>query len=94
MGNDKNVKQLRGQIRQIVKEMYPEIITSEIFATLQTQTKERMDVLHRLVKESLDRIDQRQKDVQSLLMRELIASNSPIPPQEQKTVEDEPKAQE
>lgn len=68
-----NAKQLRGQMRQIVKELFPELVATELYSKLQEENKKQLDLIHKLVRESLERMDNRQKDVQSLIMREIAA---------------------
>lgn len=58
----KELKQIRGQIRQIVKDILPEVITSELVAALEKVLVARMD-------EGLKRIDVRQADLQSYIVR-------------------------
>lgn len=58
-----NIKQIRGQVRQIVKEILPEVLTLEIAVTIQ---KALMQELGR----RLDAIDQRQKDIQAFTVRQ------------------------
>ena len=75
----KDAKLLRGQIRQIVKEMWPELVASELYQELSRKNKEQLDLIHKMVRETLEKIDERQKTVQSMVMRELAASNNPTP---------------
>lgn len=58
MGNSSNLKQLRGQLRQLIKELLPEIIAEELMKTVQNKFKER-----------LDSIDNNQKNLQSYILR-------------------------
>lgn len=75
--SDKQMKQLRGQLRQIVKELFPELVASELYTNLQKKNAESMDLIHKLVKDTLERIDDRQKTVQSMVLRELSGANKP-----------------
>lgn len=65
-----NSKQLRGQLRQIVKEMYPELVSTELYRELQNQIVQSLDILTKRISEQLEKMDQRQKDVQSMVLRE------------------------
>lgn len=60
MGNQ--IKMLRGQVRQAVKEMFPEVLNQELvqnaFKKLNDEIKRRLDI-----------IDERQKDIQAYMVR-------------------------
>lgn len=68
MGNQ--LKQIRGQIRQIVKELLPEILTNELIAAVAQQT-------NKVVSERLNSIDERQKEMTSYIVRNQ-ARNQPM----------------
>lgn len=57
-----NIKQIRGQIRQIVKELLPELLTEQLVAAIQNQ-------LHSQLQERLVKIDDRQSQIQSYIVR-------------------------
>jgi hypothetical protein len=78
MGNKSEVKVLRGQLRQIVKDMLPELLATEMFQALQQKNKAELEFIKKQVIETLERIDSRQADVQSMILREL--TSRPIPP--------------
>lgn len=90
--SDKQVKLLRKQIRNVVQEILPGVLTQEmrnsiyeqLNSTLSTQLKQISD--H--VKSTLDAIDQRAKDLQSYAVRQSGVVAPPISP----TIE-EPKSQ-
>lgn len=63
MGNQSNLKQLRGQIRIIVKEILPEILTTEVVAAIERVISTKVDA-------RLNNIDDRQKDLQSFMVRQ------------------------
>jgi len=79
-------KLLRSQMRQIVKELFPEIVSSELYAKIEKQNKEQLEFLFNLVKGTLSRVEERQKDLQSLIMRE-VANASKVMPSEDKKEE-------
>lgn len=60
--NNKELKVLRGQIRQIVKELLPDVLTSEVLLAIEQR-------LSAQVKEKLEQIDERQKDLQAYMVR-------------------------
>lgn len=62
------LKQLRGQVRQVAKEMLPEILESELYARIE---KKLMEVIIK----RLDAIDERQKEITSYMIR---SQNQPI----------------
>lgn len=64
-------KQARGQLRQIAKEILPEVMASELFAALQAETATRLNALTAEVREQLKAMDQRSRDMQSFIMREV-----------------------
>lgn len=73
----KDAKLVRGQVRQIVNEVLPEVLNSAIFAQLQKQVKDQLEQINALIRQRLDAMESRQKDVHSLLMRELLG-NIPV----------------
>lgn len=73
------MKQLRGQLRQLVKETWPELVKTEVYGEMSKLIKERLDLIHNMVRQELDKINERQKDVQSLVMSSLAESKLPTP---------------
>lgn len=61
-----NIKQLRGQIRQIVKELLPEILNEQLLQEIEKKIKVRLDA-----------IDKRQKTINSYVVRNH-ASTEPL----------------
>ena len=74
-----SVKILRGQVRQIVKELLPEVFSSEILSELRKEQKSELDKLAAHVKEQMKLIEDRTKDVQSFLIRESVKNTSVRP---------------
>lgn len=81
-----NAKELRGQLRQVSKELLPQLITHELFEALRKEMKEELEKLRKDVITTLKAMDDRSKDTQSFVMREVLAAsnNSPIAPTEPK----------
>lgn len=71
--NTKQVKVLRGQIRQIIQELLPSVIEREAFLdmhkTLSTTIDRRLDNLTDMVKAKLEQVDQRSKDMQAHVLK-------------------------
>lgn len=84
MGN--NAKELRGQLRQITKEVLPELMRHELYEKVRQEMKTEIEAIRKDVTAVLKAMDDRSKDTQSFVMREVLAasSNSPIAPTEPK----------
>jgi len=70
MGNNSTVKQMRSQIRQVVKDILPEVLNAELMAALEKRMLSKVDGIAANVKETLHKIDERSKDVQSYMVRQ------------------------
>jgi ABC-type transporter Mla subunit MlaD len=70
-------KQARGQLRQIAKELLPEVLAGELFIKLQEEQNARLSALVAEVQQNLKAIDQRQRDMQNMIVRELTSSIKP-----------------
>lgn len=83
--NSKEVKQVRGQIRQIIKELMPEILKGEtLVAANKDLTKlinARLDALTAHVQESLKVMDERSKEISSYMVRNTVPQ-APAPSQD------------
>lgn len=75
----KEIKAIRGQLRQIAKEMLPEVMAAELFVKLQEEQRARLTEIAKMVTERLDQIESRSKDVQSFIMREAVNNTTPKP---------------
>jgi cell division protein ZapA (FtsZ GTPase activity inhibitor) len=73
----KEIKAMRGQLRQIAKEILPEVLAGELFAALQKEQAARLTEIARMVTERLNQIEERSKDVQSFIMREVANKSAP-----------------
>jgi hypothetical protein len=73
-----NVKDLRRQVRNVVQETLPELLQSEVFKGLYDQLeKELMSQIEGIrvqIKTTLETIDQRSKDVQSFILKQVQTS--------------------
>lgn len=58
-----NAKELRGQLRQVVKEMAQELITKELVDTIEKKLRTEMNA-------RLNLIDERQKQIQGYMVRQ------------------------
>lgn len=67
-----NIKQLRGQVRQIVKELLPEVLSVELMAAIEAK-------LIQQIKDGLAKIDERQRELQSYMVRNV---NVPVAPKD------------
>lgn len=74
----KAIKALRGQVRQIVQDLLPEIIKTEFVADLHRKVAEqvdkRLDNLMAYNRAALETIDKRSKDVEAYVVRETARS--------------------
>lgn len=71
--SDKNVKELRKQLRAVVTESLPEVLKTELFKEVLTQVHKvntaNWEVLEKHIKDVLQSIDTRSKDTLSYLVR-------------------------
>lgn len=91
MGNERNLKQIRGQLRQIAKELLPELLKQEIaqasYKNLKETITSQLTGIQTEVKKRLDLIDDRSKTIQNMMLREAVAranatptQDAPVPP--------------
>lgn len=73
--NGKSVKLLRGQVRQAVKEMLPQVLGTEtiqsIHKDLTGAINSRLDNITKVMENALNKLDERSKDVQSYVVRNM-----------------------
>lgn len=97
MGNQRNVKQVRGQVRQIIKELLPEILGSEVINTIEQkltkQATARLELITKNVQDTMKQIDDRAKDVQAYLVRQTTTA-APLTAQPASVESDQNKAAE
>lgn len=67
---DKNRKALRSELKQIVKEIMPELLTSEVLKTILSESKQTLDLVVKRSEEMTERIEERHNNIVNLLMRE------------------------
>lgn len=75
-------KVLRGQLRQIAKDLLPEALANEVHETyykqLQEEIRGKLSALEYQVKQTLEKLDERSKDMQTFMMKQALAAN-PLP---------------
>jgi len=78
-----DAKLIRKQLRNVVQEHMPEVMSSELYNAVYKKINDQVDArLHALeahVKQALTAIDSRAKDVQSLIVREMLAVKAQAP---------------
>lgn len=71
-------KELRKSLRNVVQDIMPEILTKEItasaFKQLRTEIQFQLKQIDTDIKKALKDMEDRQKDVQSMLLREMISN--------------------
>ena len=73
----KQVKLLRGQVRQIVNEILPDVLAGAMYAELAAALQKQLKDVEAQVKETLIRLDERSKDIQSYLVRQSMITTNP-----------------
>lgn len=71
-----SIKLLRGQVRQIVQELLPQVLKDEILKALNRQINERLDSINRFVDNAVKEMNERSKETQSYVVRNLALSNA------------------
>ena len=66
----KNAKLIRGQLRDIIKEMLPQILTQEVVKGMMTSNAAVMRVIESNVNKKLKEIEERQKNSLDYLIRQ------------------------
>lgn len=73
MGNSSNLKDLRKQLRNVVAEMLPQVLTEELVKAMQKamldDVARRVGTIERNVKDTMTEMNNRSKDTQSYLVR-------------------------
>lgn len=75
----KAIKQLRGQVRQIVQEVLPDVLAGEVYSKLQKTLLDHMLQIQTQVQNKLNEMDNRTKDVQGLIMRQVAGTTALTP---------------
>lgn len=79
MGREAALKDLRKQLRNVVQEELPNIVTNELFTKLQEKNAERLEAISASVRKTLDDMDSRSKDVQNFIMRQMTSDINATP---------------
>lgn len=64
-----NAKVLRGQMRQIVQELLPQVLIQEQYKELEKVIIERLQVLEKETKKTMHEMNERHKNVMGMLVR-------------------------
>lgn len=71
--SDKGPKEIRKQVRNVAKEMLPEILSQELLRALHSEItknlEKRLDAIAAHLKTVLDSVDERSKSIQSYVLR-------------------------
>ncbi len=86
----KDAKFVRGQIRQIVKEIMPDImeqaLKADVYNSLKGELLTRLTMIETNVRQHLEKLDERQKDTLGYLIRQASAPDSMPSPEATSTV--------
>ncbi len=69
-----DVKLIRKQIQNVIQSIGPQLIAQELYKQLQKEHTERLNQIDLMVREALVKMDDRAKDVQNFLMREMMSN--------------------
>lgn len=76
--SDKNRKELRKAIRPVVEDMLPQVVTEQLttamYQQLAGELQAKLQVIEQSIHTALREMAERQKDVQSMLIREMMAN--------------------
>jgi hypothetical protein len=68
--DSRTAKQLRGQMRQIIQEMLPNLLTHEVLKAIKESNDVMVKSLEKHVKETMKEMQERQKDTLGYLVRQ------------------------
>ncbi len=71
MGKEARLKEVRKQLRNIVKENIDEILTKELVINLKSDLTKQVDAISNYTKVTLEAIDKRNQDLNSYVVRQL-----------------------
>lgn len=74
MGKEARLKEVRKQLRNIVKENLAEVMTKELFLSVKSDLVKQVDAIQAYTKSSLEQIDERNKNFHSYITRQLSSS--------------------
>lgn len=72
-----DIKVIRGQLRQIAKEILPEVLSAEMETKIMKHVDTRLDYMTNMIKSTLDQLDRRSKDMQSYVVRNVGVPTKP-----------------
>ncbi len=79
----KELKAIRGQLRQITKELLPDMLSqelkTEIYNSMKGEMLARLTMIETNVREHLTRLDERQKDTLGYLVRSISTPTIEVP---------------
>ena len=67
---DKSTKQLRNQLRAVVKELLPEVLQEAMYKAVLDSMHLRINKIENNVKETLSLVDKRSKDIAGYIVRQ------------------------
>lgn len=73
-----SIKQLRGQVRQIVKELLSEVLNDELVQALRKDIYTRLDAIDKHVKSTTQEMNDRTKETQSYVVRNLTLASTVV----------------
>jgi hypothetical protein len=76
----KDIKLLRGQVRQVVKEMMDSEFSDHLKRELSKQINDRLDAIVKNIQETLKGMDDRAKDIQDYIVRASLNPAAPTSP--------------
>lgn len=65
-----DAKVIRGQVRQVVKEILPEIMQQQMYESLKKHTDQELAKIEKFVKETLHKMQDQHKDTMGYLVRQ------------------------
>lgn len=71
-----NAKDLRKQVRNVVLEILPGVLTKEVVDAIVKSVNSRLDKIEKDNKDSIAKINERHKDVMSFLVRQVSKPDS------------------
>lgn len=71
MGKEARLKEVRKQLRNIVKENLDQILSKELVINLKTEITAQIDVISNYTKATLEKIDKRNQDLNAYVVRQL-----------------------
>lgn len=66
----KEAKLIRGQVRQIVKEILPEVLKAELTVAILKDVMDRLTMSEKLIKQTLDEMNNRSKDIAAYVIKQ------------------------